>query len=156
MGTLNNGLTGGVCCRVRCDRPDSESSNAVTPCLDCIGAVREHTMKGESDRVGMLSRGESSSGRGEGRLWLALRTGISLTVAHTRLHHHSRTLAVDIAHRVPEDLSWPLDAMDCTRCKMGNAEPERPVEESKERSCLYGVSERGRTLGILCDLSATC
>jgi hypothetical protein len=43
---------------------------------------------------------------------LALRTGISLTVAHTRLHHESRTLAVDIAHRVSTELSWLLHAMD--------------------------------------------
>jgi hypothetical protein len=57
---------------------------------------------------------------------LALRTGISLTVAYTRLHHHSRTFTVDIAHRAPEKLSWLLSAMDCTWCRMGNAEPVRP------------------------------
>ena len=58
MGTLNNGLTSGVCCRVRGDRPKSESSNAVTPCLDCVGAVRDHIWKGGRIGVGSV-QGES-------------------------------------------------------------------------------------------------
>jgi hypothetical protein len=59
MGTLNNGLTGRVCCRVRRDRPDSESSNAVVPCLDCVRAHLETTLGKEDLIVWACSQGES-------------------------------------------------------------------------------------------------
>jgi hypothetical protein len=84
--------------------------------------------------VGMLSRGESALlVEEETGHQLALRTGISLTVAHTRLHEDSRTLAVDIAHRVLEKPSWLLSAMNDTEYRVGNAEPVRPRREKKER-----------------------
>ena len=88
---------------------------------------------------------------------LALRTGISLTVAHTRLHYNMKILAVDIAHRVSTDLSWHLSTMNGTAYRVGNAEPLRPRREQNERrECFYGSPTRGRTISLLRDLPAAC